>query len=218
MKSTIVVLFFIVTTCTLSAQETIQTSNKADSSKATAPSVSDNFLGLHFLLTATGLNYERKLANRHTFSIQTQLAYSVAVSATKTYYSNGTSKSSSSAYFAVLPQVAVNYRFYYNLAKRVNRGKSIFGNSGNYFTVIATFGFKPIYSNYQNKFSFVTTVGPAWGLHRTYKKNVDINFSIGLGYGYNNSSGSYLAGIGNFTFGYVFLPKRRKAANEGLNK
>lgn len=160
----------------------------------------------------TGLNYETKLAAKHTFSVQAQLGYSFAFGISKTYYSNGTSKSSSSAYIAVIPQVVTNYRFYYNLAKRDRKGKNIAGNSGNYFTIIAAFGFKPAYSNYPNKFTFATVVGPAWGLHRTFKKNIDLNFSIGLGYGYDNGRGSYFAPISNFSFGYVFIPKKQKTA------
>ena len=172
-------------------------------------SVEKHLLGLQIF--PTGINYETKLATKHTFSVQAQLGYSFAFGISKTYFSNGTSKISSSAYIAIIPQVVTNYRFYYNLEKRERKGKNTGGNSGNYFTIIAAFGFKPAYSNYPNKFTFATVVGPAWGLHRTFKKGVDLNFSIGLGYGFDNGRGSYLAPISNFSFGYIFIPKRQKA-------
>lgn len=158
----------------------------------------------------TGINYETKLAAKHTFSVQAQLGYSFAFGVSRTYSPNGTSTKSSSAYIAIIPQVITNYRFYYNLKKRDSKGKNIRGNSANYVTVIAAFGFRPVYSNYPSSFSFATVVGPAWGLQRTFKKNININFYIGLGYGYDNGRGSYLAPISNFSFGYVFLPKKQK--------
>lgn len=172
--------------------------------------VVDNLLSVEFLLTNTGLRYERKLADRHALAVSAGLGFPFSVSASKVYYSNGTSKSSTSAYIAVLPQVGIAYRFYYNLQRRIHRDKSVYANSANYFTVLSSFGFTPIYSNYPNKFSFITNIAPAWGMHRTFiKSNMDINFNIGLGYGYNNGSGSYVAPILNFTFGYVVLPKHK---------
>jgi hypothetical protein len=59
----------------------------------------------------------------HTFSVQAQLGYSFAFGISKTYFSNGTSKTSSSAYIAIIPQVVTNYRFYYNLEKENEKVK-----------------------------------------------------------------------------------------------
>lgn len=204
-------LAFLFFFCSIHARENMNFIKKANLTNDDGrPSVVDNLLSVEFLLTNTGLRYERKLAPKHVVEINGGLSYPFNFSFSKTI-TNGVTKTEKSAYIAVLPHVGIAYRFYYNLDRRIDRGKITYANSANYITILSSFGFAPIYSNYPTKFSFLTTVGPAWGLHRTYiKSNMDINFNIGLGYGYNNGSGSNFSAITNFTFGYVVIPKHKK--------
>lgn len=76
----------------------------------------------------------------------------------------------------------VQGKYYYNLKKRVSKGKSVSGNSGNFVAAVY---------NYQNKedlFSEVSrstdfsTLGGVWGFQRSYNSGLSLLFEIGFGY------------------------------------
>lgn len=174
---------------------------------ATEVSVSDNFLALSIL--PTGIFYEKGFNKKHTFNLQGLLGYNIFIQKTVI---NGITESQN-IYFAFVSQIFTGYRYYYNLQKRYNRYRNIRGNSGNYVTLISGVGFKPLVIANNNNFTvykYDFILGPAWGIHRTYNKNIDIDFNIGIAYSYNNIDGSGIAPILNFRFGYVFMPKKIK--------
>ena len=82
------------------------------------------------------------------------------------------------------------YKLYYNRQKRLDKGKSILNNSGNY----VGFGFKYV-SRELNPTSFdganiyelhnVTLWNVHWGIQRPMGKRFLFNLNLGLGYGYD---------------------------------
>lgn len=112
-------------------------------------------------------------------------------------------------FFVLLPSVDVYYRYYYNLDRRLGKGKRIYRNSGNYVSMTALYANgNPIWSerpevDIDGKHFLVA--GPVYGLQRTYGKGFFFNLEFGVGYGYaDDASGSRLLPIANLRLGWAF--------------
>lgn len=102
--------------------------------------------------------------------------------------------------------MSVGVRQFYNLARRLERGKSIRYNSGNYVTAKLNYVLPPITQHNVDRVFVRSIEGlyaqAMWGFQRTYRKNFYLNLEVGLGLGnyYLNpvSVATY------FTLGYTF--------------
>lgn len=86
--------------------------------------------------------------------------------------------------FLFTPVITVEPRWYFNLKKRVAKGKDISGNSGNFLSVKTSF--HPdwfVISNYKN-ISIISdlSIVPTWGMRRNIGKHFNYETGIGLGY------------------------------------
>ena len=122
-------------------------------------------------------------------------AFHSSTNATETY----------SAY-TINPQLSVGVRQFYNFARRLEQGKSIRYNSGNYVTAKLLYTFGPIIEHNLARMNVRDIQGASlqamWGFQRTYRKNFYLNLELGLGVGsiYRNS----VSGASYFTLGYTF--------------
>ncbi|SEN91077.1 hypothetical protein SAMN05216436_1254 [bacterium A37T11] len=78
------------------------------------------------------------------------------------------------------PYLMADYRYYYNLDKRVIKGRSTSHNSGNFVALSAW------YSNQiPNPLSigkeYAWSAGPVWGIQRTYWNRVNLKLAFGMG-------------------------------------
>jgi len=104
--------------------------------------------------------------------------------------------------YAIFPSFMAQYRYYYNFAKRLEKGKNVANNSGNYLTAVAIVsGGDALIGDLYSENGTSGVVGPAWGLQRVYGKHFKLNLDLGLGYGFNNAD-SYLAPIIVFQLGW----------------
>lgn len=83
--------------------------------------------------------------------------------------------------FGIYPIVRGQYRYYYNMERRLRKQKNISGNSGNY--VAALVGYQhgsPLIGNLNT----VNTlgIGPVYGLQRTYRKGFFYRLEGGVAY------------------------------------
>lgn len=103
----------------------------------------------------------------------------------------------------IVPIITEQFRHYYNLEKRANKGKRTERNSGNYLALNASYFFKPL-SGDTEYFSYVpsSTVAAVWGLQRTYKGRFNLEFNIGAGVNFSKCE-TRLALPFNFTLGWV---------------
>lgn len=103
----------------------------------------------------------------------------------------------------IAPLITEQFRHYYNLQKRANKGKRTERNSGNYLALNASYYFKPI-SGKSEHYSYVpsTAVAVLWGLQRTYKGRFNLEFSVGPGVQFDKYRTEFLP-AGNFTLGWV---------------
>lgn len=101
------------------------------------------------------------------------------------------------------PNLNLEPRWYYNLNKRVNKGKKISGNSGNFIAVRTTY-FTDIFviSNYPDvKVIPSLSIVPTWGIRRHIGKHFNYEAGFGLGYGVSfNKSVNYLSNDAGINF------------------
>lgn len=105
--------------------------------------------------------------------------------------------------FVIVPLISEQFRHYYNLEKRVAKGKRTAFNSGNYIAGNVAYNFKSIstndeYGGYVPSF----TVAALWGLQRTYKGKFNLEFNIGPGVNFDKYNTEFVP-AGNFTLGWV---------------
>ncbi|OXG03913.1 hypothetical protein BC749_105255 [Flavobacterium araucananum] len=102
----------------------------------------------------------------------------------------------------IFPMITEQFRHYYNLEKRMQKGKKTAHNSANYLAFNASYNFKPL-SGDTPYFRYIPTftVAALWGLQRTYKRKFNLEFNIGPGLSFANDT--EIVPVGNFTLGWV---------------
>ncbi|MGD1946883.1 MAG: hypothetical protein ACFB0A_11640 [Croceivirga sp.] len=100
--------------------------------------------------------------------------------------------------YGIYPTGILQYRYYYNFQRRLDKGKRIARNTGNYLSpLVAYTSGEPILGDYQiNEGGFV---GLAYGLQRTGRKGFQWNFLFGPGIDFEGE----FALIINFKLGFV---------------
>ncbi len=108
-------------------------------------------------------------------------------------------------YYGINANVSVGSRYFYNFERRLEGGKSIRYNSGNYLTVVASYTTPAFIRKDPTRPTDINTSidGPSvralWGFQRTYRQNFYLNLGLGLGV-----SRQYTGFAGDFALGYTF--------------
>lgn len=139
-----------------------------------------------------GFVYEHGFSEKNTLYSEVALGVGYRYNS---FYDKGT------AFF--FPLINEQFRHYYNLQKRANKGKRTAYNSGNYIAFNALYQFESIstnkdYSEYCPSF----TIGALWGLQRTYKGRFNLEFNLGPGVNFDKDNTEFVP-VGNFTLGWV---------------
>ncbi|KAA2218356.1 hypothetical protein [Maribacter flavus] len=117
--------------------------------------VEANQLTLNFLLP--GLVYEIGVSENSTFTGEATLGFAYQES---TFFGNG---------FGVYPIGKIPYRDYYNFNRRMNKGKRISGNTGNYTApTVAIQGGNALIGNLDYASSYTIALGAVYGIQRTF--------------------------------------------------
>lgn len=152
------------------------------------PSVEDGLFSVNIL--TPGLEYEYGLTNSTTLDLSVGSGFA---------YRKGTFGEG----FGVYPVFGVQYRYYYNLNKRLEKGKNISNNSGNYIALSGTVqGGKPIIGDLEFTEGYFGVIGPVWGLQRYYGAGFKLDLNLGAGYGFNESGGSFFSPIIGLKLGW----------------
>lgn len=84
--------------------------------------------------------------------------------------------------FGILPGAQAEFRYYTNFQRRIQKGKNIAGNSGNYVGVVNQFFLgDAILGNLEMNSSFYNIVGFVYGIQRTRPKGFYWGISFGPG-------------------------------------
>ncbi len=119
---------------------------------------------------------EAKLSS--TIALRTEIGFDFGIWET-TFYDDYSSP------FLLTPVIVLEPRFYYNLKKRLEKGKRIDGNSGNFISLKMGYHpdwfvlFNPDNAPVVSDFSII----PTWGIRRNIGEH--FNFEAGLGAGYS---------------------------------
>lgn len=148
------------------------------------------------------VNNETKVAPKTALRSEIGLGFGISYS----HYNSQVS-------WAFAPLLRVEPKYYYNIDRRVAKGKSIDNNSGNYFSLSATY--IPdwfVISNVKNlnvipSISFI----PNYGLRRNINAHLNYELAFGIGYrylflkqgGYGKNEGEVTPNL-TFRLGYTF--------------
>lgn len=148
-----------------------------------------------------GISYEKRIGKLQSLYAQAFMNTSFGLG-----YSSALGNTS---YIHFDPALALQYRYYYNFAKRQAKGKRTGMNSLNYVCAIAEtiFSKASISSSYYPEKSIraINSFGLAWGFQRNYHKRFSLDLSIGPGFLFTrvttmNYTGQFITKrIGQFT-------------------
>lgn len=106
------------------------------------------------------------------------------------------------------PVFSTQYRYYYNLDKRLRKGKKVSENSGNYLAAVGEImSGKPIIGDLEFVNDYSAVVGAVWGLQRYYNSGFKLDLNLGGGYGFNDIGASYLTPVIGFKLGWLISNK-----------
>jgi len=151
-------------------------------------SVEDGLFSVNFL--TPGLEYEYGLTNSTTLDLRAGSGFAYR----KGVFGEG---------FGVYPIFSLQSRLYYNLKKRLDKGKNISNNSANYIALSGTVqAGKPIIGNLEYNEGYFGVIGPVWGLQRYYGAGFKLDLNLGGGYGFNESGSSFFSPIIGLRLGW----------------
>lgn len=105
--------------------------------------------------------------------------------------------------YGIFPQILAQYRYYYNLKKRKEKGKKVSENSGNYIAAAGVLSIgDPLFGDMELANAYKGFVGPAWGLQRIYNSNFKLNLNLGFGLGFDDLGETYLSPLIDIQLGF----------------
>lgn len=134
------------------------------------------------LVQGIGLGFEIPLSQKSVFEIGTGLGSGYTIFGNK--FEN-TWTINQPAFYA-----QAKYKLYYNRQKRLDKGKSVLNNSGNYVGFRFKYASRELSPNNLDGlnvhlFNNVTLFDIHWGIQRSMGKRFLFNLNLGLGYGYD---------------------------------
>ncbi len=104
-------------------------------------------------------------------------------------------------------------RYYHNLNRRIDLGKNVSGNSGDYLAPARSVFWEPlqISHNLDSAGDFgLAFYGGMYGIQRTYEKGFNFNAEFGVGYYRGDGVLSGYGPLFNFTFGWVATKRKSR--------
>ena len=158
---------------------------------STRPVVAESLFSLNFLVPA--VEFEAGVTENTTLDFNFGIGFGLASG----MYRNGVE-------FGFFPTFQVQYRYYYNLVKRLEQEKKISDNNGNYFAGhVSMSSGKPVIGALEYTNNFSSTVGVVWGLQRIYDSGFKLNLNLGAGYGFNDLGDSYVSPLIGIQLGWL---------------
>jgi hypothetical protein len=154
--------------------------NTAHAQTEQPAAVAKSLLRANFL----GLEYEQRITDLTTININPGVGFSFWWDSRRDGFNS-----------RLHPGLGIEARRYYNLAKRLKRGKNIANNSGNFValsvtggnSVRITGGIDPVQENDYMNTGLSYGIGPVWGIQRNYKSGFNLSLTAGGGYGKSNN-------------------------------
>jgi len=146
-----------------------------------------------------GISYEMKIGKLQSLYAQAFLSTS--------FYLGYSSSLGSTSGINMYPALALQYRYYYNAARRKAKGKRTEMNSLNYVSALVETDFykENVSSNGEKQLRASKICGVVWGFQRNYQKRFSLDLNLGVSYVYSkettiNDAGQYTTkNVGEFT-------------------
>jgi hypothetical protein len=151
-------------------------------------------LKANLILVGASASYEKSISRRTSLNFEAGLNY---------WFSYAYSDYLGSDFgYTLAPTLSVEGRHYYNLNKRLRRGKSIANNSGNFLSVGLGYTFAPIASDmYEDP---AVSITPSWGMQRGIGKRFSMELLLGYSVRYDIGYEEISAvPVVEFKFGYI---------------
>lgn len=173
----------------------ILTALQAISQEGFKPSLRSSQVKANLLLIGASANYEKSISRRTSLNFEASLNYGF-------FYAYNDWDEESFGY-TLAPNLSIEGRHYYNLDKRVRKGKSIANNSGNFVSLALGYSFTPIaYDNMYNDPSIAIT--PSWGMQRGIGKRFSMELLLGYSLRYDSGAENLsTTPVIEFKFGYI---------------
>jgi len=142
-----------------------------------------------------GIEYETPLFNQSTFAVNVGVGYGGSHPNLTTYASGWL--------YLIAPFADIHYRNYYNLEKRLDKGKSIQYNAGNFWGLRMLTRGKALSSNFTRTNDYDFAVGPTWGLQRSFGK-INLLFDVGFVYYFDTKGNDGFVPTLELNIGYNF--------------
>lgn len=82
--------------------------------------------------------------------------------------------------FGLYPGIGVEFRYYYNMERRLSKGKHISGNSGNYISALNQWQLgSPLIGDLQYSSDYYYNAAIVYGIQRTYKSGFYFSLAFG---------------------------------------
>ena len=153
--------------------------------------VAESLLSFNFLLPA--VEFEAGITPKTTLDLNFGIGFGLASG----MYQDRTK-------FGFYPSFQTQYRYYYNLEKRMQQQKKVSENNGNYFAGhVGVSSGKPVIGNLEYLNNYYSTIGVVWGMQRIYDSGFKLNLNMGAGYGFNDSGDSYISPLIAIQLGWL---------------
>lgn len=133
---------------------------------ASCQSVEKKLLKIDFFLP--GMTFEKGISQKSSFVVNPMLGFNFG------WDRDGN-------YFDLIPNLNLEYRYYYNLKRRFDLKKRTANNTGNFIAAKTLMRFPSIASDDDSKFA--AGIGGVYGIQRTYASGIYILGEGGMGIG-----------------------------------
>jgi len=144
-----------------------------------------------------GVSYEKRVGKLQSLTAQAFLSTTIFIG-----YSSSLGNTS---HIDMYPALSLQYKYYYNVTKRKEKGKRTEMNSANYISAITEIDFYEDRVLPEKDIRTQKIIGVSWGFQRNYPSRFSLDLNFGLGYVFTkqttiNDAGQYITkNIGEFT-------------------
>jgi len=125
-------------------------------------------------LFGAGYNYEYAFAKKFTLNFKAGIVGAGGLFASNYFDVKW------ELYYAFMPYVSIEPRYYYNLQRQLNKGVSIDGNSGAFWSVPCSYILKPFAKRNTDYNDAVFVIAPSWGARKVFKYHFVVEFQMGF--------------------------------------
>lgn len=139
--------------------------------------ISDNSVSNNLIVNviSPGLDYELAVGRKSLISLGIGVGYSGSYEEITAIKNNGFN-------YVIAPFAEMQYKYLYNRDNRLKKRKVIAHNSGNFVSFRIIRRGPSIAANLTRTNNIDFSIGPTWGLQRSFKKNLRLLFDIGPQY------------------------------------